>query len=681
MFPIYLKRDEKDPPPEEPFAFIVGRDGIYIQKRHLVFTAVVPAKEVESLAEVKCEAQYLLPPIPAELVMRMLLFFRAVWEREHSEALLFISYNQKRGTFRLDAPDQQVDATRCTSNDEFRAVEGFTFVGTCHSHGSLTAFHSDKDESDEMNFDGIHITFGRIADKRIDIVASLAVSGKRFPQDVERVLAGTHFVKSTSHTETPTSAPAPLAANDTLVVADPPEVSPAQSLSEAVSTSRETEIHGEDDEGDDVILTDAGEVITGESHGLHAIIQRYAKGPFAELVAWRREQDEKSGKKKKRARRRAHRDAQKQAQQAAGHERRIGFVASPGPVTLSGYAGGTNYPRYIYEPEGFVVELPPDVDPEDATPPLEWSAQVHKIEHAVTTTSYQGSYHGGVSYYTEGDGVPYVSQGHKPPCKRCSPDVHTDVLHRVRDRVAVGDLFEYGDVCTETKLLDTWWDSAKSTRDALSQGIEMYFNETGVTPPTVFIDKLRAFFKAKRSELKDPITNIISPEVRAGLGQKYVPEPEPIVAPVAEVPSKEKKGETHVHDDFNHVEDIVVNFRGTSDNALQKMILALPEIELNALWAGLIPILGGESREAAIKWKNMTLGMRLSAVRAYLEKNRDEFYEMMDAGKRMTFVRDPLVPKKFVTKPDNGTSTTGEAANELDTPPPVAVRNSEKVET
>lgn len=627
MFPIYLKREETDVLPEEPFAFIVGRDGIYVQKRTPVMRAVVPSKEVASLAEVKCEAEYLLPPIPAELVMQMLLFFRAIWERERSEAIVLISYNAKRGTFRLDAPDQHVDAARCRYDPEFRPVEGFMLVGSCHSHGSLSAYHSGTDEHDEVhNADGIHITFGRIADKRVDIVATLVASGNRFPQEVERVLAGTKLVKNvpprpkTPPPEvapsevTPPATPPVVAAHDEFVVADPPSTSASSTESE-------------------VILTDAGEVIEGEGAGLEAIIERNTEpepqGPIAERVAqWQEHRKKRGGRN-----RCAQHEAQKQAQQDAQRERCIGFVTAQGPIEVSPAAtGGTSYRDTTYEPEGFVVELPSDADPADVKPPLEWSAQVHKIEYVAPTYQSSGaaagaaySYHGGEAYFIDGEGTPYAAAA-TPSCKRCN-GTHEEKKHRERDRDAVARLFEDGDIVGKQFLLDLWCDSAKSVCDALWADIDAYFRDNEITPPVIFIEKLRVFFKARRQELRDPETWVINRTALAKLAQKYVPEPPPEVAPT-EVPPRTAPA-TNDKRPFSAAESLVHFSHQWVETRFAQMIMYLSDEEKDALWRGLEPMLGGD---AVTKWKSMTVFDRGALVRDYLKLHRERFLQMRARG-------------------------------------------------
>ncbi|MBI4142573.1 hypothetical protein HY480_01720, partial [Candidatus Uhrbacteria bacterium] len=106
MFPVYLKRSTEVVVPAEPFAYILGRNGAFVSKRTNIFRAVVPASEVPSLAVVRAEGEYLLPPIPAALVASIVAFFRAVHRRFRSEAILVIAYHLEHRTFQCIAPPQ-----------------------------------------------------------------------------------------------------------------------------------------------------------------------------------------------------------------------------------------------------------------------------------------------------------------------------------------------------------------------------------------------------------------------------------------------------------------------------------------------------------------------------------------------------------------------------------------------
>ncbi|MFH1099190.1 MAG: hypothetical protein V1723_04735 [Candidatus Uhrbacteria bacterium] len=196
MFPVYLKRDPDDPLPEEQYAYIVGRNGAFLKTECVAFRAVVPTSALPTLAEVKEEATYLLPPIPAVMVARTIAFFRAVYRASGSEAILLVAYDPVAAEFRLVAPLQQVGPGHLHYEVPYPPPAGCRFVGTIHSHGDGGAWHSGVDKRDEVKFDGIHATFGRVDKEAVDISAELSVAGRRFPQSLECVFGGLRRIES-----------------------------------------------------------------------------------------------------------------------------------------------------------------------------------------------------------------------------------------------------------------------------------------------------------------------------------------------------------------------------------------------------------------------------------------------------------------------------------------------------
>lgn len=201
MFPFYVRRSPDDPEPEERIAYIAGRGGAFVRKATHAFRATVATREFPMLADVREQADYLLPPLPPQLVAQALAFFRGEYQRHHGEAILLLSFHPRRGTFRLDAPPQRVSPARVEYDLPLRAAEGFEFAGTIHSHGAITASHSHVDRRDESVFDGIHATIGDLDRRAVSAAASLVVSGRRFPLPVERVLGGLKKVPG-EHMET-----------------------------------------------------------------------------------------------------------------------------------------------------------------------------------------------------------------------------------------------------------------------------------------------------------------------------------------------------------------------------------------------------------------------------------------------------------------------------------------------
>ena len=180
MIRIYIMG--KDKIPENETCYIVGKDGIYMQKNTGLIKAVVKVPSISSLAEVKTGAELKTPKIPAKEIARALLFFRRIYKRYHTEAMVLLYYNKEDQRFYTVAPPQQTSGAgvdyetnaACSPGKEYR------LIGSIHSHSDFRAFHSGTDTHDEADFDGVHITIGHVDDLYFDIAISLVVNNNRF---------------------------------------------------------------------------------------------------------------------------------------------------------------------------------------------------------------------------------------------------------------------------------------------------------------------------------------------------------------------------------------------------------------------------------------------------------------------------------------------------------------------
>ena len=188
MFPVYvLEKGQKLP--ETGTFYVVGKNGLFLVKDTGLIRATVPVKGVSFLEQVDLSAQLLLPKLSQELIVRTLLFFRAVYKKHQSEAEVQLHYNSAIGEFMLHCPKQQVSGAGVHYDSKER-FEGFQLVGTIHSHAGFGAFHSGIDQSDEKNFDGLHITIGHLNQPYFTISCSMTVNGQRFTFQPEDVIIG-----------------------------------------------------------------------------------------------------------------------------------------------------------------------------------------------------------------------------------------------------------------------------------------------------------------------------------------------------------------------------------------------------------------------------------------------------------------------------------------------------------
>src|SRR4030042_5091666 len=107
MFPIYIL-DGKTALPEKGTFYIVARDGVYLSKDTGLIRAVVKVTGISFLKEVEVKAELRMPQLPSMLVAQTLLFFRRVYEKHQSEAIVLLYYSAQKNEYKIDAPAQQV---------------------------------------------------------------------------------------------------------------------------------------------------------------------------------------------------------------------------------------------------------------------------------------------------------------------------------------------------------------------------------------------------------------------------------------------------------------------------------------------------------------------------------------------------------------------------------------------
>jgi hypothetical protein len=176
MLPIYLK-DQDFSPPDDPIYYLLTRDGLFLVKRTPFFEAAVPAGGIPWLESMAPGVKLTAPPLPAELLLRALAFFRAVYARHRAEAVALLAWREAGRAYELVIPHQTVGGGHCDYEvRDFPA--GLTRLGTIHSHAAIGAFHSERDDADERFEDGFHLTVGNL-DGDLTLSCSVVVQGYR----------------------------------------------------------------------------------------------------------------------------------------------------------------------------------------------------------------------------------------------------------------------------------------------------------------------------------------------------------------------------------------------------------------------------------------------------------------------------------------------------------------------
>jgi len=202
MFNVYLHDGEK-PLPTDDVCYIIAKDGIYLKKKLGVMESIAPVKEISILQSIQPTAKMNIKKIPAVEFGRIYEFFKAVYAAHQSEAVVLLFYNEAEKKYRIVPPHQKVTSAGA-EYDRGIVMEGFTMVGTVHSHANFSAFHSGTDVNDEMNFDGLHITIGHVASDNPSITACIVANAHRVVVPPEDYASGIiKEIEAKKHTTAP----------------------------------------------------------------------------------------------------------------------------------------------------------------------------------------------------------------------------------------------------------------------------------------------------------------------------------------------------------------------------------------------------------------------------------------------------------------------------------------------
>ncbi len=160
-------------------AFVVAHDGLYLRKQSLLGLSQTKVDGAEHLPAETEFVEYALPKVPADLMARVVGFFRSVYRLHKTEALVLFTWRAEG--FDLFVPDQQVSLASVKHRlDESALPSDLRVIGSIHSHGPFGAGASSIDAADEAEFDGIHVVVGNFDRRRQSYSAAIAVDGQRF---------------------------------------------------------------------------------------------------------------------------------------------------------------------------------------------------------------------------------------------------------------------------------------------------------------------------------------------------------------------------------------------------------------------------------------------------------------------------------------------------------------------
>ncbi len=192
MYPIWI-HDKKNPKPDVPVHYEISASGVFLHKETPFWKAVVPVDRISILEEQAPQFQLLLPPLPKEISKAVARFFAWITLKYNTEVLVLLWWGGvENNAYEITVPPQSVNCGSIKYGIPQKA--NYRLIGSFHSHGSMKAFHSSVDTDDEINFDGIHGTFGgffsHTNQNLFNLSIQACVNETRFDLDLTQYLEG-----------------------------------------------------------------------------------------------------------------------------------------------------------------------------------------------------------------------------------------------------------------------------------------------------------------------------------------------------------------------------------------------------------------------------------------------------------------------------------------------------------
>lgn len=199
--PIYIKTDPKDPMPEDPMAYVLGGNGLFVCRTNQFMTTCVPAPGWPSgLADQRTFMKYRYPKIPRRLFELAVGFFSVVYDCHRAESAVLLLWDMTKQRVRLLVPEQKATVSRGWSGKTYpmnvkyelptSLPPGCLLIGDMHCHGDFAAYSSHVDKHDEQFRSGIHVVVGEITHEPPTFHIEAVVDGTRFTVREQLALEG-----------------------------------------------------------------------------------------------------------------------------------------------------------------------------------------------------------------------------------------------------------------------------------------------------------------------------------------------------------------------------------------------------------------------------------------------------------------------------------------------------------
>lgn len=133
----------------KPVNYILCGSGAKEVRETELGTFIVTPIEIAGLEKVPEGFTMRLPKIPITLLLTCLSFFKQVYLKHHSEALLQIFWDRKAKSYYIHCPPQEVGPAFVKFEHNTAMEKVNTLALELHSHGNMQAFFSSTDDGDE----------------------------------------------------------------------------------------------------------------------------------------------------------------------------------------------------------------------------------------------------------------------------------------------------------------------------------------------------------------------------------------------------------------------------------------------------------------------------------------------------------------------------------------------------
>ena len=179
---------------DKVICLIPSNDGrIYELRKMEQGEFIAPKNTVIDFSEVRAGFTPALPKIPASLMGQVIAFFRAfMTESEENEALALIYWDKVKKEFFAYVPKQSVCKVEIEANLHdcpYDDAERYICYADIHSHNSMDAFFSAKDDSDERST-GLYFVLGNLDKFYPDIKARIFCGDTFVPIEPDTVIEG-----------------------------------------------------------------------------------------------------------------------------------------------------------------------------------------------------------------------------------------------------------------------------------------------------------------------------------------------------------------------------------------------------------------------------------------------------------------------------------------------------------